>query len=103
MLPVGFEPTFSVGDRPQTYALDRAANGNGPVPLCPPQITVNRTWTLAESARSTGHILRVHTLRLGHENQQVDAVCDNNDSWPHVLWAERRIFSVKPGGARCNH
>jgi len=25
MLPVGFEPTVSAGDRPQTYALDRAA------------------------------------------------------------------------------
>jgi len=26
---VGFEPTISVGERPQTYALDRAAIGNG--------------------------------------------------------------------------
>ena len=25
--PVGFEPTISAGERPQTYALDRAANG----------------------------------------------------------------------------
>ena len=25
--PVGFEPTILAGDRPQTYALDRAANG----------------------------------------------------------------------------
>ena len=29
MLPVGFEPTISVGERPQTYALDRAATGSG--------------------------------------------------------------------------
>ena len=27
MPPVGFEPTISAGDRPQTYALDRAATG----------------------------------------------------------------------------
>ena len=27
MLPMGFEPTISAGERPQTYALDRAANG----------------------------------------------------------------------------
>jgi len=27
MPPVGFEPTFSPGERPQTYALDRAATG----------------------------------------------------------------------------
>jgi hypothetical protein len=25
----GFEPTISAGERPQTYILDRAANGTG--------------------------------------------------------------------------
>jgi len=29
MLPVGFEPTISAGERPKTYALDRAATGTG--------------------------------------------------------------------------
>ena len=29
MLPVGFEPTISTGERPQTYVLDRAATGTG--------------------------------------------------------------------------
>jgi len=29
MLPVGFEPTISAGERPQTHALDRAATGTG--------------------------------------------------------------------------
>ena len=29
MSPVGFELTISVGERPQTYALDRAATGTG--------------------------------------------------------------------------
>ena len=29
MLPVGFEHTISAGERPQTYALDRAATGTG--------------------------------------------------------------------------
>ena len=29
MPPVGFEPTISAGERPQTYALDRAATGMG--------------------------------------------------------------------------
>jgi len=29
MLPVGFEPTISAGERPQTYALDHAATGTG--------------------------------------------------------------------------
>ena len=27
MSPVGFEPTISGGERPKTYALDRAAAG----------------------------------------------------------------------------
>ena len=29
MPPVGFEPTISAGERPQTYALDRVAAGIG--------------------------------------------------------------------------
>ena len=29
MPPVGFEPTISTGERPQTYALDRADTGTG--------------------------------------------------------------------------
>jgi hypothetical protein len=33
MTPVDFEPTISAGERPQTYALDRAATGIGLFPL----------------------------------------------------------------------
>ena len=29
MPPVEFEPMLSVGERPQTYALDRAGTGTG--------------------------------------------------------------------------
>ena len=29
MAPVEFEPAISAGERPQTYALDRAATGTG--------------------------------------------------------------------------
>jgi hypothetical protein len=29
MPPAGVEPTISAGERPQTYALDRAATGTG--------------------------------------------------------------------------
>jgi hypothetical protein len=29
MLPAGFEPTISAGERPKTYVLDRAATGTG--------------------------------------------------------------------------
>ena len=33
MPPVGFEPTISGGERPQTYALDCAATGTGIVSI----------------------------------------------------------------------
>jgi hypothetical protein len=33
MSPVGFEPTISANQRPQTYALDRAAAGIGSLML----------------------------------------------------------------------
>ena len=34
MPPVGFEPTISAGERPQIYALDRAAAGTGVLYVC---------------------------------------------------------------------
>ena len=34
MPPVGFEPTISADERPQTYALDRAATGTGKAICC---------------------------------------------------------------------
>ena len=30
---VGFEPTVSAGERPKTYALDRAATGTGMISI----------------------------------------------------------------------
>jgi hypothetical protein len=34
MPPVGFVPTISAGERPQTYVLDRAATGTGKLCVC---------------------------------------------------------------------
>jgi len=39
MLPAGFEPTISAGERPQTYALDRTATGTGSTGLYSVQIS----------------------------------------------------------------
>jgi hypothetical protein len=36
MPPLGFEPTISAGDRPQTYALDRAVTGTSPYSMILP-------------------------------------------------------------------
>ena len=33
MPPMGFEPTISAGERPKTYALDRAVTGTGIITL----------------------------------------------------------------------
>ena len=42
MSPVGFEPTISEGERPQTYALDRATTGTGNICKVDSQkVTVN--------------------------------------------------------------
>jgi len=41
MILVGFEPTISAGERPQTYALDRAATGTGNDELYHCQLTKN--------------------------------------------------------------
>ena len=38
MPPVEFEPTIAAGERPQTYALDRAATGIGKIFWLPLQI-----------------------------------------------------------------
>ena len=38
MPPVGFEPTISAGERPQTYASDLAATGTGKIYIILQQI-----------------------------------------------------------------
>ena len=46
---VGFEPTISAGERPKTYALDRAATGTGRLKTIP-DIKCNLDDTLFSSA-----------------------------------------------------
>ena len=61
MPPVGFEPTISAGERPQTYALDRAATWTGATFDIAPRIAVNKQW------RYTGVcLLFVACTKLGH-------------------------------------
>ena len=54
MPPVGFEPTISAGERPQTYALDRAATGTGSNFCCRTSYDAqSSTLFLQSSVRST--------------------------------------------------
>jgi len=39
MIPVGFEPTISAGERSQTYALDSVVTGTGKVAFNFPYLT----------------------------------------------------------------
>ena len=41
---VGFEPTISAGERPKTYALDRAATGTGYSTNIPPIKIISRIY-----------------------------------------------------------
>ena len=68
MSPVGFEPTISAGERPQTYALDRAATGTG-ICICGPGISVGIGTDYGldgpESNPSGNKIFRPSRLALG--------------------------------------
>ena len=61
MAPVEFEPTISAGESPQTYALDGAATGTGPVGYLMVQILttqppVHMRDARKEVANDNGHI-----------------------------------------------
>jgi hypothetical protein len=50
MLPVGFESTISAGERPKTYALDRAGTaGTGRFSLVVGAINIHPVWVMDEN------------------------------------------------------
>jgi hypothetical protein len=61
MPPVGFEPTISKGERPQTYALERAATGNG-------TSTIGTGLKPVKYIHSQEQVLLVHILKLERLN-----------------------------------
>ena len=63
MPPVGFEPTISLGERQQTYALDRAADGTGGIKSCWIRIP-SYGHTCLNTTRSHTNILHVHVILL---------------------------------------
>ena len=69
MPPVGFERTISVGERPQIYALDRAATGTGKGG----QMTLQYFFFLRNSFEywvEEGRIIKIG-LRVGREGVHV--------------------------------
>ena len=59
MPPVGFKPTISAGERPQTYALDRAATGTGST-----LIIINKNNDYHHNNRHLFHFIFARALLL---------------------------------------
>jgi len=64
MPSLGFEPTISAGELPQTYALDRPATGTGVI-MCK---KVTQSHYSAEVPR-------------GFQEVKVPRLCDNGPEW----------------------
>jgi len=58
MAPVGFEPTISAGERPQNYALDRAAKSVYLLKINPGSLYIRRVTT------GRKHCMPVYALAL---------------------------------------
>ena len=79
MTPVGFEPTISAGERPQTYALDRAATGTGVVAVI---LDKKRHVTIAASGETCIN------LSICYDNKRIHEVV--------ATWLANSQFNVIP-------
>ena len=69
MPPVGFEPTISASERPQTYALDRAAIGTGiVVKLLLLSYNINNKPNMSNPKSPAGRKLKTE-VRVAHFNE----------------------------------
>jgi hypothetical protein len=67
MPPVGFEPMISAGERPQTYALDRAASKTGTDTHYGYVIIINCLQRLPERTSSLHYAYIARLVHLGVE------------------------------------
>ena len=89
MPPVGFEPTIPAGERPQTYALDRAATGTGTTfmdrVLMAKSVVkrifgrVGRRWKDVKINVNEVRWARVYCIHLAHDTGKGGAsvICNN--------------------------
>ena len=66
MPPVGFEPTISAGERPQTYALDRAATGAGYLE----RIILCNSCAVKPQLRRRGNVRVIQSWQLRSEERK---------------------------------
>ena len=64
MHSVGLEPTISAGERPQTYALDRVANGTGALLSVPFGNVWLESWYGVACVTHTGYNIQGVILRV---------------------------------------
>ena len=91
MPPVGFEPTISAGERPQTYALDRAATRNGDCSFlsCYKQLIGLYWLTLIHRVFPPGSLQDTDTiLQLCH----YQLYYDNPPTHSQAMWAQSAML-----------
>ena len=67
---MGFEPTISAGERPKTYALDRAATGTGINAVIAKPYTTYMTVATTAYKRTGTRLFRVLRKIVTRENTQ---------------------------------
>ena len=88
MAPVGFEPTISAGERPQTYTLDLTATGTGVLDISSVVHMTRRNNVLSgkNECRVTGSLFRF--LQLGNQKFK------DGEAGLKVLKASEFVFSL---------
>ena len=82
MPPVGFKPTISMGERPQTYALDRTATGTGSTIRTPSLYSPGGKWISMELQRNDNDRRKTQYMGWGEGLLQWHFV----DHKTHVDW-----------------
>ena len=124
MPPVGFEPTIAGGERPQTYALDRAATGTGCLSLYSIEMKEGgrsirdlcKTY-IHKHIRTAGmwwHAVEVHRCKLEdrgfvsfrpHCDRGVDSASNGNEYQEYFLEGKCgrcvRLTTLPPSFADC--
>ena len=85
MPPVRFEPTISAGERPQTYALDRAAPGTGS----------NKSYHFQYNLNCTFNKGSCHEF---HTNRRVSFKVGWGDKVWAVTWRLEEYYTWQRGG-----
>jgi len=111
MPPVEFEPMISAGERPQTYALDRAATGTGDISILKEkiksayyqgtQIEINKIPRLQklQSMFKIKEIMKIANKATAEKLKDKDL---NLNYKNHLIYAAATVITEEMNGTRCN-